>query len=67
MNYFICTSHHLSILLFVYQIKITKEGETATAMINDEDGFEHGQSTGNMVNPDVETLLRKKIFIVFQL
>ena len=53
--------------MFVYQIKITKEGETATAMINDEDGFEHGQSTGNMVNPDAETLLRKKIFIVFQL
>ena len=27
----------LSILLFVYEAKITKEGETATAVINDEE------------------------------
>ena len=27
----------LSILLFVYQAKITKEGETATAVINDKE------------------------------
>ena len=52
----------------MYQIKITKEGETATAMpINDEEAFQHGQSTGNMVSPDAETLLQKKIFIVFEL
>ena len=49
----------------MYQIKITNEGETAISMISDEDGFEHAQSTGNMVSPDAETLLRKKTFIVF--
>ena len=40
----------LIILLFVYQIKITKKGERATAMINDEEirswtiNWEYGKS-----------------------